>query len=254
MCSRHRRHSPATAPCRAYPSDLTAYRCFRHGDECVDRSTRPESGPGAGEEVTTSPISCHFGCLDTHPLDPQRIRAHLRGTASAPSSPRRWPSERDMLAADGFTEHEALHLLRHDLQVRSRTPAPARGLRRGRRRDMSMRSSTSTGRPSRRSGNSTATGCTRRSTQRPRPVFVSFVTPTSLVTRSPAGLAPRATSSAWPCTPTGRDSDSGSTSLWTRSTGSAAATSPRVGSTPKRRTPPRSRFTRGWASSRLVTS
>ena len=142
------------------------------------------------------------------------------------------------------------------LEPRPARSAPERprraGPRRGRR--ASMRSSTSTSRPSRRSGNSTATGCMKRSTLRPPPVFVSFVTPTSLVTRSPAGLAPRATSSAWPCTPTGRDSDSGSTSLWTRSTGSAAATSPRVGSTPKRRTPPRSRFTRGWASSRLVTS
>jgi len=46
------------------------------------------------------------------------------------------PSERDVLEADGFAQHEMLHLLRHDL----RDPLPPlpgrrRGLRRGRHRD-----------------------------------------------------------------------------------------------------------------------
>ena len=47
------------------------------------------------------------------------------------------PSERDMFAADGFTEHEALHLLRHDLQgPLPERPRRARGLRRGRPGDI----------------------------------------------------------------------------------------------------------------------
>lgn len=46
------------------------------------------------------------------------------------------PSERDMLAADGFDEHESLHLLQHDLTDLPPRPARSRGLRRGTRRDL----------------------------------------------------------------------------------------------------------------------
>ncbi|MEM8705726.1 MAG: GNAT family N-acetyltransferase [Actinomycetota bacterium] len=72
------------------------------------------------------------------PASLARIRARLRedGFQSVVTAAV-GPSERDMLAADGFTEHEALHLLRHDL----RTPLPdrparSRGLRRGRSADI----------------------------------------------------------------------------------------------------------------------
>ncbi|MEO0493914.1 MAG: GNAT family N-acetyltransferase [Actinomycetota bacterium] len=68
----------------------------------------------------------------------ERIRARLRddGFQSVVTAAV-GPSERDMLAADGFTEHEALHLLRHDLRepLPSR-PGRTRGLRRGHRRDI----------------------------------------------------------------------------------------------------------------------
>ena len=46
------------------------------------------------------------------------------------------PSERDMLAADGFHEHESLHLLQHDLADLPPRPARSRGLRRGAKRDL----------------------------------------------------------------------------------------------------------------------
>ena len=46
------------------------------------------------------------------------------------------PSERDMLAADGFDEHESLHLLRHELSDLPPRPARTRGIRRGGRRDL----------------------------------------------------------------------------------------------------------------------
>ncbi|MEM9466470.1 MAG: GNAT family N-acetyltransferase [Actinomycetota bacterium] len=46
------------------------------------------------------------------------------------------PSERDMLAADGFRDHESLHLLRHDLHDLPPRPDRTRGLRRGTRRDL----------------------------------------------------------------------------------------------------------------------
>lgn len=45
------------------------------------------------------------------------------------------PSERDVLQADGFTEHERLHLLRHDLRAIPDRPQNDTGLRRARRRD-----------------------------------------------------------------------------------------------------------------------
>ena len=72
------------------------------------------------------------------PTTLERIRARLRAdgfqevvTAAV------GPSERDMLAADGFTEHEALHLLRHDLQgPLPDRPHRSRGLRRGKQTDI----------------------------------------------------------------------------------------------------------------------
>lgn len=41
------------------------------------------------------------------------------------------PSEREMLAADGFDDHESLHLLQHDLRDLPSRPGRDRGIRRG---------------------------------------------------------------------------------------------------------------------------
>ncbi len=46
------------------------------------------------------------------------------------------PSERDMFTADGFTDHEQLHLLRHDLRTHlPPEPTKSDAIRRGTRRD-----------------------------------------------------------------------------------------------------------------------
>ncbi len=66
-----------------------------------------------------------------------QIRARLRADGfAAVVTAAVGPSERDMLAADGFAEHESLHLLRHDLTDLPSRPHRSRGLRRGTRRDI----------------------------------------------------------------------------------------------------------------------
>ena len=119
---------------------------------------RAGSWRGSDDLAYLVPLS---GASTLTPSTLERIRAHLRGdgfrsvvTAAV------GPSERDMLAADGFTEHEPFISCATTCRSAARTPAPGpRAPPRSPPR-RSMRSSTSTGRPSRRSGNSTATGCT----------------------------------------------------------------------------------------------
>lgn len=66
-----------------------------------------------------------------------QIRARLRDDGfDAVVTAAVGPSERDMLAADGFAEHESLHLLRHDLTDLRARPHRSRRLRRGSRRDL----------------------------------------------------------------------------------------------------------------------
>lgn len=96
---------------------------------------RAGSWRGSDDLAYLVPLS---GASTLTPSTLERIRAHLRedGFRSVVTAAV-GPSERDMLAADGFTEHEALHLLRHDLQgPLPERPRRAQGLRRGRRRDV----------------------------------------------------------------------------------------------------------------------
>ncbi|MAT20405.1 MAG: hypothetical protein CL419_04605 [Acidimicrobiaceae bacterium] len=96
---------------------------------------RAGSWRGSDDLAYLVPLS---GASTLTPSTLERIRAHLRedGFRSVVTAAV-GPSERDMLAADGFTEHEALHLLRHDLQgPLPERPRRARGLRRGRAGDI----------------------------------------------------------------------------------------------------------------------
>ena len=96
---------------------------------------RAGSWRGSHDLAYLVPLS---GASTLTPSTLERIRAHLRedGFRSVVTAAV-GPSERDMLAADGFTEHEALHLLRHALQgPLPERPRRARGLRRGRAGDI----------------------------------------------------------------------------------------------------------------------
>ena len=96
---------------------------------------RAGSWRGSDDLAYLVPLS---GASTLTPSTLERIRAHLRedGFRSVVTAAV-GPSERDMLAADGFTEYEALHLLRHDLQgPLPERPRRAQGLRRGRRRNV----------------------------------------------------------------------------------------------------------------------
>jgi len=66
----------------------------------------------------------------------ERIRSQLRDSGyQAVVTAAVGPNERAVLLADGFVDHESLHLLSHDLRALEPTPQRARGLRRGFRRD-----------------------------------------------------------------------------------------------------------------------
>lgn len=69
----------------------------------------------------------------------EKIRSRLRDDGfKAVVTAAVGPSERAMFAADGFDEHESLHLLQHDLTALPGRPTRARGLRRGTRRDIGV--------------------------------------------------------------------------------------------------------------------
>ena len=94
---------------------------------------RAGSWRGSTELAYLVPLS---GAATLTPAALERIRGGLRDrgftqvvTAAV------GPSERDVLRADGFAEHERLHLLRHDLRTLPDAPARVLGLVRARRAD-----------------------------------------------------------------------------------------------------------------------
>lgn len=95
---------------------------------------RAGSWRGSADLAYLVPLS---GAATLTPRALQQIRDHLRSDGfEAVVTAAVGPSERAMLTADGFTEHESLHLLRHDLRSIPDRPARSRGLRRGGRRDL----------------------------------------------------------------------------------------------------------------------
>ena len=130
---------------------------------------RAGSWRGSDDLAYLVPLS---GASTLTPSTLERIRAISERTASARSSLRRWappsatcslpmasPNTRPFISCATTCEVRSPNA-RAEPEDSAEVAAAT-----------SMRSSTSTGRPSRRSGNSTATGCTRRSTQRPRPAL-----------------------------------------------------------------------------------
>ena len=96
---------------------------------------RAGSWRGSDDLAYLVPLS---GASTLTPSTLQRNRAQLRADGfRSVVTDAVGPTERDKLAADGYTEHEALHLLSHDLRgPLPERPPRARGLRRGHRRDI----------------------------------------------------------------------------------------------------------------------
>ena len=94
---------------------------------------RAGSWRGSSELAYLVPLS---GAATLTPSALARIRGRLRenGFTSVVTAAV-GPSERDVLEADGFAEHERLHLLRHDLRAIPDRPSREVGLRRARRGD-----------------------------------------------------------------------------------------------------------------------